>query len=277
MASIVHIPFNGQTIDAAKVDGKNDYLVALKRACENLGVSYASQFKRLREQPWATVAVTTMVADDGKKRDMVCIDRQTLVMWLATIDTSRLKSSEARDMVARYQRECAKALDAYFFEPTQSAPSLDDIVRYMCTPDGVMRICQNWQRDRDRADMLQRENDALYPKALAAESFIECDGTYTVTEAARLLRQADGRMSRRRLFALLRADCLMEQGSKQATAKAVERGYLVNVCTSFTAPDGRRVAREPYALVTPKGLSWMVGRYCSSQRRIPLALVEGVA
>lgn len=161
--------------------------------------------------------------------------------------------------------------------PGASSPSLDEIVRYVCSPDGVMRICQNWQHDRDRADMLQRECDRLAPKALAAESFIECEGTYTVTEAARLLRQADGRMSRRRLFALLRADGLMEQGSKQATAKAVQRGYLVNVCTSFTAPDGRRVAREPYALVTPKGLSWMVGRYCASQRRIPLALVEGVA
>ena len=124
---------------------------------------------------------------------------------------------------------------------------------------------------------LEAENDALYPKALAADSFMECDGTYTVTEAARMLRQADGSMSRRRLFSLLRDDGLMERRGKQATARAVERGYLVNVATSFTAPDGRRIAREPYALVTPKGLSWMVGRYCSSQRRIPLALVEGVA
>lgn len=124
---------------------------------------------------------------------------------------------------------------------------------------------------------LEAENDALYPKALAADSFMECEGTYTVTEAARMLRQADGSMSRRRLFSLLRDDGLMERRGKQATARAVERGYLVNVATSFTAPDGRRVAREPYALVTPKGLSWMVGRYCSSQRRIPLMLVEGVA
>lgn len=271
--AIVHVPFNGQTIDAVPSDEPNGYFVALRPLCENIGVDYSAQRKRLDRQPWSVVAMMTTTGSDGKSYEMYCIDRQTLVMWLATIDTSRLSSDAARETLARYQRECAKALDAYFFEP---APQVDPMA-LLSDPRNIMRLLQNWQSDRNRADALQQECDALYPRALAADSFIECDGTYTVTEAARLLRQADGSMSRRRLFALLRADGLMEQGSKQATAKAVERGYLVNVCTSFTAPDGRRVAREPYALVTPKGLGWLTARYCASQRRIPLALVEGVA
>lgn len=273
MASIVHVPFNGQTIDAVPSDERSGYFVALRPLCENIGVDYSAQRKRLDRQPWSVVAMMTTTGSDGKSYEMYCIDRQTLVMWLATIDTSRLSSEAARSTLARYQRECAKALDAYFFRP---APQMDP-ASLLSDPKNLMTILVNWQRDRDRADMLQRENDALYPKALAADSFMECEGTYTVTEAARMLRQADGSMSRRRLFSLLRDDGLMERRGKQATARAVERGYLVNVATSFTAPDGRRVAREPYALVTPKGLSWMVGRYCSSQRRIPLALVEGVA
>lgn len=101
---IVHVPFNGQIIDVARVEGKNDYLVALKRACENLGIDYSGQLQRLKTQPWATVGVIPTVADDGKEREMACIDRQTLVMWLATIDTARLKSGGPRAEEARQPR-----------------------------------------------------------------------------------------------------------------------------------------------------------------------------
>lgn len=109
---------------------------------------------------------------------------------------------------------------------------------------------------------LSDEVRGILPKAAMAESFIECSGTYTVTEAARLLRQVDGTMSRRRLFALLRRDGMVEKRTNQATARAVERGYLVNVCTSYTSPTGERMVHQPYAVVTPKGLGWMSDRYC---------------
>lgn len=45
---------------------------------------------------------------------MFMIDRRTFTMWLATIDTNRLKSEKAKDVVVSYQREAADALDRYF-------------------------------------------------------------------------------------------------------------------------------------------------------------------
>lgn len=117
----------------------------------------------------------------------------------------------------------------------------------------------------------------MLPKVVLAENLMEADGTYTVTEAARLLRQIDGTMSRRRLFSLMRSEGLMEQRTKQATAKAIERGYLVNVATSYTDHEGRRIAREPYALVTLKGLAWMSERWCPQVRQLPLPAPVEVA
>ncbi|MBM6756724.1 phage antirepressor KilAC domain-containing protein [Collinsella tanakaei] len=125
-------------------------------------------------------------------------------------------------------------------------------------------------RQAEQIGALESEVHDMLPKVSMAENLIECEGTYTVTEAARLLRQVDGSMSRRRLFQRLRDDGMVEKRGNGATAKSVERGYLVNVCTSFTAPDGTRIARAPYALVTPKGLAWCTSRYCVPQRQLSI-------
>ncbi|OZG65518.1 antirepressor [Bifidobacterium aquikefiri] len=110
--SIVRVPFNGQVIEAQKDSGTIS--VALKPLCENLGIEYTSQYRRLQRQPWAVVAITATTGADGKIYDMAMIDRRTFTMWLATIDTSRLRKQTAKDMVVAYQREAADALDRYF-------------------------------------------------------------------------------------------------------------------------------------------------------------------
>lgn len=110
--SIVHVPFNGQTIEAQKID--ETVRIALKPVCENLGVEYSGQLQRLKKQPWAVMGMTPTTGSDGKTYSMTMIDRETFVMWLATIDTSRLKNQQARNVIVAYQKEAAKALDAYF-------------------------------------------------------------------------------------------------------------------------------------------------------------------
>lgn len=110
--SISQIPFNGQVIEAQKQGDK--ILVALKPLCENIGIDSNGQKQRLQKQPWATTCVIHAVGADGKQREMFMIDRRTFTMWLATIDTNRLKSEKAKDVVVSYQREAADALDRYF-------------------------------------------------------------------------------------------------------------------------------------------------------------------
>ena len=112
VSSIVSVPFRGQVIEAQK-DGET-VKVALKPICENLGIGYESQYNRLLRQPWATISMMNMVAADGRQRDMVAVDRRTFTMWLATIDTRRVRSQAARDLIIAYQQEAADALDRYF-------------------------------------------------------------------------------------------------------------------------------------------------------------------
>ncbi|HEY7428465.1 MAG TPA: phage antirepressor N-terminal domain-containing protein [Gemmataceae bacterium] len=67
--------------------------VSLRRGCDCLGIDYASQWRRLTDRersPWATRVIMTAVAQDGKEREVVMTDLDTLPMWLATIDGSRV-------------------------------------------------------------------------------------------------------------------------------------------------------------------------------------------
>ena len=90
--------------------------VALRPVCDSLGLDFSGQLQRLQHQSWATVGVTPTVAADGKTREMTVIDRRTFTMWLATIDTSRVKNERTRELVRIYQCEAADALDRYFNE-----------------------------------------------------------------------------------------------------------------------------------------------------------------
>ena len=112
MKELTQIPFHDTTIYTT-ADGA---YVALRPVCEALDLDYASQFKRVQHQPWATVVMMTTVAADGKTREMTFIDRRTFTMWLATIDTSRVKNEHTRELVRTYQCEAADALDRYFHE-----------------------------------------------------------------------------------------------------------------------------------------------------------------
>lgn len=112
MKELTQIPFHDTTIYTT-TDGA---YVALRPVCEALDLDYASQFKRVQHQPWATVVMMTTVAADGKTREMTFIDRRTFTMWLATIDTSRVKNEHTRELVRTYQCEAADALDRYFHE-----------------------------------------------------------------------------------------------------------------------------------------------------------------
>lgn len=112
ISSIVSVPFRGQIIEAQK-NGET-VKVALKPVCENLGLNANGQIQRLKRQPWATTCVIHTVAGDGRQRELVAVDRRTFTMWLATIDTRRVRSQAARDLIIAYQQEAADALDRYF-------------------------------------------------------------------------------------------------------------------------------------------------------------------
>lgn len=87
--------------------------IAVKPACENLGLDAWGQIAKLKNKSWATTEIISAVGADGKQREMFCINKEAVPMWLANIDENRVKP-ETRPMLIAYQKEAAKALNDYF-------------------------------------------------------------------------------------------------------------------------------------------------------------------
>lgn len=136
------IPFHGTTIAAAK-DGET-IRVALRPVCEAMGIDYTAQYRRLERTSWAVVAMMAMTGSDGKTYEMVTVDRRTFTMWLATIDTTRLKSERARNLVETFQREAADALDNYFHNGGAINPNATEhqMRALMFQTQAQMELCQ---------------------------------------------------------------------------------------------------------------------------------------
>lgn len=117
------IRFHDCNIEAAEVDGT--VWVSVERMCWGIGIGVTGQIEKLSSTercPWAVIRVMRMVAEDGKLYDTFCLNLDSVPMWLATIDVSRV--SEARNIgrtlksaqkrVALYQREVTQALRDHF-------------------------------------------------------------------------------------------------------------------------------------------------------------------
>lgn len=112
-SQLVTIPVPGASSPIMAVQHDDTEWAAARHICNALGIDWSGQAAKLKNKNWATVENISTVGADGKNRDMAMVDRRTLTMWLATIDTNRV-SEAARPTLEAYQLEAANALDAYF-------------------------------------------------------------------------------------------------------------------------------------------------------------------
>lgn len=129
MTALVEIPFKSTTITAMSDEGKP--LVSIRHICESLGIDRKAQQDKLKSKTWARGVMIPLRDSAGRVQEMHMIDRRTMTMWLATIDTNRIKE-ESRPLLEAFQNEAADALDAYFHEggvinPNATAGQLDRI------------------------------------------------------------------------------------------------------------------------------------------------------
>ncbi|WP_396902490.1 phage antirepressor N-terminal domain-containing protein [Mycolicibacterium sp.] len=155
----VSVPGTDRQIMAALIDGKP--MVSPRHACDVAGLDYTAQLRRLNRTSWATVAMTTTVAADGKVRELAMIDRRTFTMWLATIDTARVKSDDTRAIIEAFQAEAADALDAYFNEGGAINPR--------ATEDQLDRLTR---QARGQIEVLQLAKGLIDPKHLESKARI---------------------------------------------------------------------------------------------------------
>ena len=108
------IPFYSEEITILTKD--EEILVPLKQLCNNLGVSWKGQHRRIKEDPVlrSVVSVAETTAIDGKSYDTLTLPLKYLNGFLFTISDKRLKSEETKKKLALYKTECYDVLFKYF-------------------------------------------------------------------------------------------------------------------------------------------------------------------
>lgn len=107
------VKFEGDPLEVVRNEG--GIWVSLRRMCEGLGVTTDTQRVKLREKSWATTAMIAVVAQDGKLRPQFMLHLDSIPMWLATIEESRVPEA-VRPKLAKYQIECARVLRDHFVD-----------------------------------------------------------------------------------------------------------------------------------------------------------------
>lgn len=116
---IIPVTFHGDSL--ALVNHEGDPYVPMKPVVENMGLDWTAQFKKLNEKFGSTIAVTAIVAEDGKQREMICLPLRKFPAWLYSIVPSRVKP-ELRDKIVRYQEECDDVLWKYWTQGFAERP-----------------------------------------------------------------------------------------------------------------------------------------------------------
>jgi hypothetical protein len=101
------LEFNGKTVFFVAVDGQ--YWIALKPICEARNVDYIRQFKHIKEDEILSELLSeqTMVAADGKSRQMSSLPEKWIYGWIMQLES---KSPE----LLQYKKLCYEVLNDYF-------------------------------------------------------------------------------------------------------------------------------------------------------------------
>lgn len=188
MSNIVKVQFHGDTIEAIPRDGTA--WVVVRPVCDALGIDYSTQVAKLKTKAWATVGLIPMVANDGKNRELFCLDLDSLPMWLATIEPSRVRP-EIRSKLERYQVECARVLRDHFFGGGAHLASVGKVVG---------AIAQLVDMQREIVGTMRQHTDTIVSLANRIDS-LETGGGIISPQQYETIRATVARVARGRVAA----------------------------------------------------------------------------
>lgn len=237
----IPVPGTSNPIMAVQKDGTE--WAAARHICNALGIDWSGQAAKLKNKNWATVENISTVGADGKNRDMAMVDRRTLTMWLATIDTNRV-SEAARPTLEAYQLEAANALDSYFHEGGAINPRAEEHQL-----NALMRQSQM------QMELCQAAKGLVHPDHLEAKARIVL---------ARGLGEAPELNPETR--PLYTADFLKSKNLSNKKMKSVAPMFGKRMKALYTLEKGREP--EKYDLTLPNGQVRQVNGYTEADREL---------
>lgn len=90
-----------------------DTMIALRPIVEAIGLDTGTQVRKVQSDPKFSCSHMTTTGSDGKQYKMLCIPLKQVRMYLASINTKKVKA-EVAPVLLEYQMTCADILEAHF-------------------------------------------------------------------------------------------------------------------------------------------------------------------
>lgn len=124
MNTITTIDFNGQPLITIEQDGI--HYTAVKPICENIGLNWDAQRKRIsRDDVLSEGAVIMTAPSKGGNQEMLCLPIDYLNGWLFGVDAKRVNPG-IKDALIQYKKDCYKVLHDYWHTGSAIHPSANE-------------------------------------------------------------------------------------------------------------------------------------------------------
>lgn len=144
MSELIRIPVPGSAVPVpAAMDEHGNPLFIPKLICDAFGIAWEQQRVKLHAAHWAcTVKITVQVGGQG--RDMIAVDRRTLIVWLTTADANLVPDPVLRSQLIAFQNEAFDAIEAYFakggaINPRATGQQLSDLTALATAQMGLIQ------------------------------------------------------------------------------------------------------------------------------------------
>ena len=157
------VKFNSQQLP---VYFKNEQpYVAMRPICENIGLDWAAQYQKIKRHHIlsSTIVITTMVAQDGKERETVCLPLGFLNGWLLGVDVNKVKP-EIKDTLIKYQLECYDVLYKHFMPKPQKQIDMALYVSKEIHNKVALKYHRMFRQYDDMIDNLRKQVDEMQCK-----------------------------------------------------------------------------------------------------------------
>jgi len=123
--TLQQVQFKNDFLEVVKIAGSgavakfnHQYWVSVKRVCENLGLQYETQFKKIKSDAESFEPQLIEVKTNGGVQKVFCIPLSKLNGWLFSINPNRVKP-EVREKLIAYKKECFDVLFNHFIKKAQ--------------------------------------------------------------------------------------------------------------------------------------------------------------
>ena len=143
--------------------------------------------------------------------------------------------------------------------------SENTIDKMLNDPDYAIKLLENYKKEKEQKEALLKEHKKNQPKIMAYNEFIDSDGLYTFSTAAKILaipRTATSNIiiGRNTLLAWLRRDgILISEGEER---NIPYQRYFKQGLFRLQPVDGEEIKNNRLSVrITPKGIEWLYKKY----------------